>query len=360
MNDVRLQVAVVGASGYAGGELCRLLLEHPAVGTITPLSRSEEDFERVHANLLGSGLVFHGMEALERGLDYDFVFMAASSGTAMALADAVVARGSKVIDLSADFRFASQTRYEEVYDREHTAAHLLPSAVYGAPELYRSAIANATLIANPGCFALTSILGLAPLYEAGFVRPDSFAHISALNGTTGAGTTPRLEILHAEVVGSVLPYSLDGHRHAPEIELIIGEQIGTPPRVDFTTAHGDFARGVFVQASVELADEYRSLTRDEILDVFALRYANEPFVRVNRQPSLGGKTDKDYRRLPGLANVVGSNSCQIGVDVDRERGLVRVVAVMDNLMKGAAGNAIQNMNIMAGIAETDGLTPYGL
>ncbi|MFJ8859848.1 N-acetyl-gamma-glutamyl-phosphate reductase [Streptomyces sp. NPDC102451] len=361
-----IRVAVVGGSGHTGGEACRLLLNHPAVAEIVPTSRTDDPFERVHPNLLGSGLEFVPVEeVVAAAARFDAVLLCTPSGEAMRLAPLLLDAGTRVIDLSADFRFPDPERYRAAHDREHTAPGLLGEAVYGVTEFARDRVRTARLVANPGCYAITALLGLAPLLGTGLARPDTPLHIAAVNGTTGAGVTPRTAIQHAEVVGSLLPYNLAGHRHAPELEERFAQLAGAPVAVDLSTAHGDFARGIHIQASVQLRPGRRDgVSRESLLALYREHYgegsSGEYFVRVNDQPSLGGPTDKDYGRFPHLAAVAGSNFVHIGLDHDARLGIARVVAVSDNLVKGAAGSAVQNLNVMLGLAETDGLLGYGL
>ncbi|WP_406193023.1 N-acetyl-gamma-glutamyl-phosphate reductase [Kitasatospora sp. NBC_01560] len=357
---------MVGGSGHTGGEACRLLLNHPGVARIVPTSRSAEPFERLHPNLLGSGLDFVPVEdVVAAAAEFDAVLLCTPSGEAMRLAPALLDAGTRVVDLSADFRFADPERYRAAHGREHTAPELLGEAVYGATEFHRDRIREARLIANPGCYAITALIGLAPLVRAGLASPGIPLHIAAVNGTTGAGTTPRTDVLHAEVIGSLLPYSLRGHRHAPELEDQFARLAGAPVTVDLSTAHGDFARGIHIQASVLVRPELRDgLTRESLLarylDFYGEGDRGEYFVRVNHQPSLGGPTDKDYGRFPHLAAVAGSNFVHIGLDYDARLGIARVVAVSDNLVKGAAGSAVQNLNLALGLPEAEGLRSYGL
>jgi N-acetyl-gamma-glutamyl-phosphate reductase len=357
-----LHVGILGGTGYAGGELCRLLLNHPAVTSITPTARSGEDLERVHPNLLGSGLRFCAPDQLrELAARLDVVFFCTPSGEAMQEAQHFLDHGVKVIDLSADFRFASAERYTQVYGGTHLAPGLLEEAVYGVTELHRKEVAPARLIANPGCYAITAILGLAPVLATGMADLDRDLHVTAINGTSGAGTKPLREIMHAESFASMLPYSLDGHRHAPELEDQLGAIAGRDLRVDLNTAHGNFVRGIYIQASVTAArDVAAELDRPTLTELYRRHYADEFFVRINGQPTSGRLNAKEYSAYPSLAAVTGSNFCHIGLDVDRRRGLIKVVAVTDNLVKGAAGSGIQNLNLMFGLAETAGLTQYGL
>ncbi|MFI9626406.1 N-acetyl-gamma-glutamyl-phosphate reductase [Streptomyces sp. NPDC052042] len=361
-----IRTAVIGATGYTGGELCRLLLGHPAVTEILPTSRSAESFERVHPNLLGSGLRFHDVDEVTAAAgDMDVTFLCTPSGEAMHRAPGLLRAGTRVIDLSADFRFTDPVAYEQTYGAPHSAPELLPEAVYGVTEFNRKALPAARLVANPGCYVITGLLALEPLLSSGLADPAAPLHISAVNGTTGAGVKPRTEILHAEAFGAMLPYSLQGHRHAPELEDRLAEFTDGPVTVDLSTAHGPFARGIHLQASVRIREDLRSgLSRARLLGHYTDRYGagaeGEFFVRINTQDQLGGLTDKDYRRYPNPTGVTGSNFCHIGVDYDARRGVAKVVSVTDNLVKGAAGSALQNMNVMLGLDETAGLRGYGL
>lgn len=361
-----LRVAVLGGTGYAGGEMCRLLLGHPAVAEIRPTSRGDDPFERVHPNLLGSGLRFQDPDEIVTAAgDLDVVFLCTPSGEAMRLAPGLLKAGARVIDLSADFRFADPRAYQAAYGAEHTAPELLPEAVYGVTEFHRDLLPTARLVANPGCYVITALLGLQPLLSSGLADLGAPLHISAVNGTTGAGVKPRTELLHAEADGSMLPYSLQGHRHAHELEDRLAHPAGERVTVDLNTAHGPFARGIHIQASVRIREELRTeVSRELLLDRYTDRYGTgadgEFFVRVNTEPQRGGLTDKDYRRYPGVVGVAGSNFCHIGLDYDSRRGIAKVVSVTDNLVKGAAGSAVQNMNVMFGLDETTGLRGYGL
>jgi len=355
-------VGVVGGAGYAGGELCRLLLGHPAVETVLPTSRGDEPFARVHPNLAASGLQFVPVEAVEEAAaDLDAVFLATPAGEAMRRAPALLDAGVRVIDLSADFRFRDPGVYARVYGRDHTAPELLDAAACGITELYRDQVRGARLVANPGCYVITAVLGLAPLLRDGLVAPDAELHVHAVNGTTGAGTTPRTELQHAEAGTTMLAYSLEGHRHGPEMEARLHELSGDEHRVVLSTAHGPFARGIHVQAHVPLAvDADRDTLLERYVDAYGDGHDREHFVVVSGLPKRGGLNAKDYAAYPRVADVAGANFCHVGVDVDRDRGVAKVVAVSDNLVKGAAGSAIQNLNAALGLPETAGLEQYAL
>ncbi|GAA1329953.1 N-acetyl-gamma-glutamyl-phosphate reductase [Saccharothrix algeriensis] len=357
-----LVVGVVGGTGHTGGEVCRLLLGHPAVRTILPTARSGAAFAEVHPNLAGSGLDFRSAEQLaDRAEELDVVFFCTPSGEAMRRARHYVDRGVRVVDLGADFRFADPSGYRRVYGAEHADPELLREARYGVTELNREEIAAARLVANPGCYAITAILALAPLLRADLARPGAPVGIHAVNGTTGAGNTPKKAIMHAEVSGAMLSYSLEGHRHGPELEAFLSTLTGHPVTVDLDTAHGNFARGIHLRADVHLG---AAKSRDELLELYTGFYGDghdtEHFVLVNTLPKRGELNEKRYEIYPNLTHVVGSNFCHLGLDVARAGSVARVVAVTDNLVKGAAGSAIQNMNVQLGLDERAGLTAYAL
>lgn len=364
MSEGALTAAVFGAAGFTGGETCRLLLGHPGVGRIVPTSRGTEAFERLHPNLAGSGLEFEDPETLAAapgGLDVAFLCLPA--GEAMELAPALLAAGVAVVDLGPDFRFATADAYRDAYGREHTARELLGEAVPGVSELHRERIRSARLVANPGCYVIAATLATAPLLRSEVARAAGPVHVAAVNGTSGAGGSPRREVMHAAAFGSMLPYNLEGHRHGPEMEDRLAEQAGDAVTVSLSTAHGDFARGIQLGATVAV-DPVAVPSREELLDLyldfFGAGHEGEFFVQVNDLERRGGPTDKDYSIYPSVREVLGSNFCHLGLDVDADRGLVKLVATIDNLGKGAAGSALQNMNLMLGLDERDGLRHYGL
>lgn len=359
--DRGLTVGVIGGTGYAGGELCRLLLGHPGVATVLPTSRGEESFERIHPNLLGTGLSFVTNDRLaERAAELDVVFFCTPTGEAMRTARHYLDHDVRVVDLSADFRFADAAAYQRVHGPAHESPDLLEHAVYGVTEFNRKEIAQARLVANPGCYAIAAILALAPLMMSGETGGRAGrVSIHAVNGTTGAGTSPKRALMHAEVAGSMLAYTLEGHRHGPELEEVLGGLVGRPVEVDLNTTHGDFARGIHLQANLDVP---QGTGRDQLLalyrDFYGAGQDGEYFVRVNDQPRVGGLNTKDYSLYPMISAVTGTNFCHLGMDVDTVRGIAKIVAVTDNLVKGAAGSAIQNMNVMLGMDETAGLRGY--
>jgi N-acetyl-gamma-glutamyl-phosphate reductase common form len=353
-----ITAAVIGASGFAGGEICRVLLEHPYVETILPVSRGSESFAERHRHLAASGVEFVEAGEAER---CDVVFFCTPSGEAARGAQTWLDRGARVVDLSADFRFGDAATYRAAYGNDHPGPDLLAEAVTGIPELYRDTIARARLVANPGCYVTAAVLALLPAVESDVVDLAEVVRIHAINGTSGADATPQRATMHVRVVGSVLPYNLDGHRHAPELEERLTSITRQETRVDLAVAHGDFARGIYLQASVALR---APMTRDQLLQLYLARYGRagdgEPFVFVDARRRDGGLNEKVYDVYPQMRDVVGSNLCRVGLDVDRRRAVARIVAVIDNLTKGAAGSAVQNMNVMFGFPEMAGLSRCGL
>lgn len=357
-----LAVGVVGGTGHTGGELCRLLLGHPEVGSISPTTRQAGSFAEHHPNLAGSGLTFSTAEELaDRAEELDVIYFCTPSGQAMRQARHYAEHGAKVVDLSADFRFTDPGAYERAYGEPHADPELLAEAAYGVTELNRDDVAKSRLVANPGCYAITAILALAPLLRAGLVDLAAPLAVHAVNGTSGAGNTPKKAIMHAEAYGSMLAYSLEGHRHGPELENVLEPIARQPVVVDMNTAHGNFTRGIHLQANATLSS---SADRDQLLELYREAYGDghdgEYFVLVNSLPKRGKINEKQYEIYPQLSSVVGSNFCHIGLDVDARRDVAKVVAVTDNLVKGAAGTAIQNMNTMLGLPEQTGLRTYAL
>jgi len=358
----KIDVGIVGASGYTGGELVRLLLNHSNVNLKWVTSRHEERLEVMHPNLLGCTLKFTKLEEVDPSVDA--VFFCLPSSEAMKKAPMFLDAGAKVIDLGADFRFKNPERYKEIYNKEHQSPQLLKEVVYGITEINREDIKNARLIANPGCYVITSILGILPLIHNKIIPLDNI-NINALNGTSGAGIELRREVMHPESSDNILPYSLEGHRHSGEIENqleIFGKE---KAKVNFTTAHANFTRGIYSVISSPVKDELKEkLTRDGLLKLYNDFYGKDEdgewFVRVKDFKKTMGKNKKEYSVYPFVAHVKGSNFCHIGLDYDEERGIVRVISVTDNLVKGAAGSAIQNMNVMFGFDEKAGLEQFGL
>ncbi len=358
----KITVGVYGGRGSTGKELCRLLLDHRNVGKIIPASKGDEDFDTACPNLKGSGLKFVSPEELEaRASELDVVFLRGEGGESLRQAPLFLEKGVKVIDLGGDFRL-TRKNYESTYGREHKAPQLLEEAVYGIPEFNREKIKGARLIANPGCYVITGMFALYPLLKEGIIQTDHIP-IFAINGTTGGKSEPTKGLMHANVYGNILFYNLDGHRHASEFEEKIEEITGQKPRVNLTVGHGDFTTGIALAATPLVKPEYQGkLSREELLDIFQRHYAGERFIRVNN--SIGSSTGapkesaKNYDLGAQMSHIRGTNYCDIGLDYDKRIGVVRVIAAADNLVRGSAGTAIQNMNLMFGFVEAEGLRGY--
>lgn len=340
----KLNVGIVGVSGYGGGELARLLAQHPRTaltyvtsGTYAgkPLSAALPGIDR-RLNLICEK--FDPAAATDR---CDLLFLAGEAGMAMKSAPHLLEAGKKIVDLSADFRLQDTAAYQQWYKAEHTAPHLLEHAVYGQPELNKAQIKTAQLIANPGCHVTAAVLALAPLLHAKIVETNSLI-VDSLSGVSGAGRSKfGLDYHFAELNESMRPYGVGGlHRHTPEIEQTLAQVAGQPLTLTFTPHLIPITRGI-------LATSYATLTgsADDLHALYRAYYAEAPFVVVS-----------DPGHYPATKHVNGTNFCHIGLTVDKRTNRAIVISAIDNLVKGAAGQAIQNMNLMCGFDETAGLT----
>lgn len=337
-----LKVAVIGASGYTGVELLRLLLGHPEVEICCVTSRQHEGLpiSQVFPSLSGfSELVCEPLVVDEIASRADLVFTALPHKSAMEVIPDFLARGCKVIDLSADYRLRDQTVYEHWY-QQHSSPELLSRAVYGLPELYRRQLAGAGLVANPGCYPTSVILALAPLLKRDLIDPESLIADSK-SGTSGAGRGTKLGSLFCEVNEGFKAYGVAGHRHTPEIEQEISILAGRPLCLNFTPHLLPISRGILSTCYASLKE---SRTTDELVEIYRTEYQGEFFIRI--MPG---------NELPNVAFVRGTNFCDIGLVSDQRTGRVIVVSAIDNLVKGAAGQAIQNMNVVCGYDESAGL-----
>ncbi|MHB1950576.1 MAG: N-acetyl-gamma-glutamyl-phosphate reductase [Acidiferrobacteraceae bacterium] len=340
-----LEVGIVGGTGYSGAELLRLLARHPRVRIRTITSRGEagKPVASVFPHLEGYlDLAFSRPEDA-RLTECDLVFMATPNGVAMEHVPALLRANVRVIDLAADFRLRDAVLWEQWYKMPHRCPELLSEAVYGLPETHRSTIANARLVANPGCYPTAVQLGLLPLIEAAAVDRE---HLIAdcKSGVSGAGRTPHLHTLFGEAADNFRAYGVAGHRHLPEIEQELSAVAGAPLKVTFIPHLVPMIRGIHATLYAPLRDPSVDLQA-----LFARRYADEPFVRV-----LAPGTHPETR------SVRGSNMCQIAVHRPRNGMLAVILVVIDNLTKGASGQAVQNMNLMFGMPETLGLEAPGL
>jgi len=337
----RLRVGILGASGYTGAELVRLLARHPQVEIrlLTADRQAGRPLAEVFPHL--GGLTLPTLVRVEEAAwdSLDLVFCALPHGTTQEVVAALPAH-LKVVDLSADFRLADLASYETWYGHAHRAPALQREAVYGLTELKRRQIAAARLVANPGCYPTSAQLPLVPLLEAAVIAPEDII-IDAKSGVTGAGREAKQANLYAEVSEGVQAYGVAGHRHAPEIEQGLSEAAGRPIVVNFTPHLLPMSRGILASIYVRLAD---GAAPADLRRTLQRRYDGEPFVRVLPEG-----------QAPATRHVRGANHCLIGVFADRVPGRAILLSVIDNLVKGASGQAVQNMNVMAGLPETAAL-----
>lgn len=340
-----VKVGIIGVSGYGGGELLRILSGHPDV-RLTYLTSETYKGKSIGAALPNMrGVVEMRCESYSRELAKErcqLVFMARDRGWAMKEAPEFLEAGLKVIDLSADFRLNDPAVYEEWYKLAHVSPELLPTAVYGLPELYREQIRDAQLIANPGCYVTASILALAPLLVNKLIKTDSII-VDSKSGVSGAGRSSfKLDYHFPELNESMKAYNIGAHRHTPEIEQELGRIAGSPVTISFTPHLVPITRGILSTAYARLNSS--SITTEQVLDMYSDYYRPSKFVVI-----LG---PGEY---PATKSVAGSNFCQIGAKVDPRTNRVVVTSVIDNLVKGMAGQAVQNMNLMCGMDESAAL-----
>jgi N-acetyl-gamma-glutamyl-phosphate reductase len=337
-----VRVAVAGASGYAGGELLRLISGHPdlELGAVTAGANAGTAVTDVHPHLTGLANRTFSHADPDRLAAADLVFLALPHEESAALAASLPAN-QPVIDLSASFRLADPGDWEKFYKTSHNGRW-----VYGLPELpgVRERIRATSRVAAPGCYATAAILALAPLLASGVAEPGDIVIVAA-SGTSGAGRAPTHSLLATEVMGSVSAYHVGGvHRHTPEIEQALGEASGTRPVVSFTPTLAPMPRGILATCTARLSAGAAS-PRPALVSA----YADEPFIHVLPEG-----------RWPGTAATTGSNAAHLQAVADTHSGRAVVIAALDNLVKGAAGQAVQIANLMLGLPETAGLTVHGV
>lgn len=340
------RVGLVGITGYAGMELARLLANHPAMTLNMACSRAESgkrlgDYYPFLDKMPGADVVISVFEPEMAAACCDLVFLAVPAGTAMNMAGTLLAFGIRVVDFSADFRLHDARLYEEWYGREHVSDSLLPRAVYGLPEIHAGQIGGASLVANPGCYPTSVILGLRAALENDLIEPDDIV-IDAKSGATGAGRKPALASLYCEVADNFRAYGLPRHRHTPEIEQELSLLCGAPLKVSFNTHLLPMNRGILSTIYTRLRDRQADL--DMIHEIHRKTWANSHWVRVL---PLG--------RLPETRFVRGSMFCDIGMALDRRTNRLVILSAIDNLCRGAAGQALANANLMCGLPVDTGL-----
>jgi N-acetyl-gamma-glutamyl-phosphate reductase len=349
MGDLgRLPVGIIGASGYGGVQLVRLLMDHPGVelAYLGGDSSAGKPYSELYPHL------GHCVDLMIEPIDLDniasrcqAVFLSLPNGLAYQMAPTLLAKGCKVLDLSADYRFKNMETYKSWYGGERHDMETAALAVYGLPELYRDRIAEAQLVGCPGCYVTTSLLALAPLLKQGLIIPET-AIIDAKSGTSGAGRVAKTNLLLAEADNSLAAYGVARHRHTPEIEQICSELAGHEVMVQFTPHLIPMVRGLLATVYATLRDP--GLVREDLVTIYTAFYRASPFIRI-----LPAGT------YPQTKWACGTNLCYISVEVDPRTDRVIVMSVTDNLIKGQAGQAIQCLNLMMGWEETLGLPQLG-
>ncbi len=335
-------VAIVGASGYTGVELTRILCNHPHISITAATSRQYDGqpLSEIFPNLREKiDITCENLSVDELSERADIFFTAVPHKTAMGIVPQLIEAGKKVVDLSADFRLRNIPTYEEWYQK-HTAPTLVKDAVYGLPELYRKAIQSTSLVANPGCYPTSIILGLAPLLKNDVIAPDSIIADSK-SGTSGAGRAAKVGTLFCEVTDGFRAYNVGAHRHTPEIEQEVNALCPGNAQISFTPHLLPISRGILSTVYAQLQTDVNSAA---IRDLYETMYGSEPFIRLLPEG-----------QLPATQYVRGSNFCDIAFKVDPRTNRIVILSTIDNIVKGAAGQAVQNMNIMCGFEESAGL-----
>jgi len=346
-----VKVGIIGGSGYVGGELLRILLFHPQVEVTMVTSRkyAGEFVFGVHPNLRGATqLKFLPLNLSDFAKNCDLAFTATPHGSSVNLVPKLLEMGLRVIDMSADFRLKNPDDYVKWYGWKHTHPKLLREAVYGLTELHRQEIKNARLIACPGCMPIATILGLAPMVKAEVIEKDRIV-VDAKIGSSGAGSAPSLASHHPERFGGVRPYKPVGHRHIAEIEQELNLLTNEPVTISFSTHAVNIVRGILSTIHVFLT---KSLTDKDVWKIYRSCYQKEPFIRLV-------KYKKGLHRLPDPKVVMGTNFCDVGFEFDPHTGRLVILSAIDNIMKGAAGQGVQCLNVVLGVDEKTGLESMG-
>jgi len=337
----KVKVGIINVTGYAGIELARLLYQHPEVELTSVTGRSAAG-QRL-------GQVFPHLAIIDLNIEaelgkVDLAFSAMPHQASVKEVISLLNRGIKVIDISADFRLKEATEYQQWYDFTHPAPQLLEQAVYGLPELYRSQVASAQLVANPGCYPTGAILALAPAVKAGLIEPDII--IDSKSGVSGAGRSLSLKTHFPEVNEDAAAYALEGHRHLPEIAQELNQLCPEQSlSITFVPHLIPMTRGILTTAYASLASGKSSANqkgKEELFQLYLEFYKDEPFIKIVESP-------------PHTKHTWGNNLCLIHPTIDTRTGRLVVISAIDNLVKGAAGQAIQNMNLMLDLPETTGL-----
>ena len=338
-----IKTGIIGATGYAGQQLVSLLINHPEaevtfVSSNSYACQSFSDFYPQFYRFMDHKLL-STEEAKAAIGDVDVVFTALPNGLVFEIAEIAMEKGTKIVDFSADFRLDDPAVYEEWYKTKHTAPQLVSRQVYGLPELWRDRIRNAQLVANPGCYTTASILAVSALLREEGLADKKHIIIDAKSGITGSGRKANVSLLYAEAGESIKAYGIANHRHTPEIEQELSKVAGAPICLQFTPHLMPMKRGILATIYIDLL---KDVTEDDLYAIYQKYYGDEKFVRIRR-----GMCETRF--------VTGTNYCDISVRVDRRTNRAIITSCIDNMMKGAAGQALQNMNIICGLEESAGL-----
>ncbi|MCK4859072.1 MAG: N-acetyl-gamma-glutamyl-phosphate reductase [Candidatus Omnitrophica bacterium] len=333
-----LKTAIVGATGYTGCELVKILSRHSQVEltSLTAVLEKPQRFNQLFPQYVHVDLICGNLNIEEVAQNCDLVFLALPHTVSLEIASQFLKLGKKVIDLSADYRLPAEI-YEKWYKTKHSHPELLKKAVYGLPELYKEKIKEAELIANPGCYPTSVILALAPLFKQGMVKNNSLI-IDSKTGVSGAGRKADINLHFSEVIANIKAYKVNSHQHIPEIEQELSKLADKRIDMIFTPHLIPVDRGILSTIYLSLNKE---ISQKEIFNLYKDFYSQSPFVKIL----------KNF--LPQTKDVIFSNYCQLGMKMVKEK--IIVISAIDNLVKGAAGQAVQNMNIMCGFEETEGL-----
>jgi N-acetyl-gamma-glutamyl-phosphate reductase len=343
-----MKAGIIGASGYTGAELMRLLYGHAEVEVVyvTAHSYAGEEVTGLYPHLHGyNGMSYQEFNLKEALSQADFHFIALPHGESMQVVPPLLDGGAKVVDLSADYRLSDPVVYRHWYGIEHNSAHLLEEAVYGLPEIFADEISQADLVAVPGCYPTAVILALAPLADAGYEGLKEVI-VDAKSGVSGAGRALSLATHYPQAEGSVKPYNVEGHRHIPEMEEVLKTLYGGYAGIIFTPHLVPMSRGILATCYIKMGKKASAVN---IASLYREYYKERPFIVL-----------EDEGGFPETKAVSGSNFCRIGWHLDATKGVLVVVSAIDNLVKGASGQALQCMNIMMGWNEDLGLESLGI
>jgi N-acetyl-gamma-glutamyl-phosphate reductase len=341
--DTKLRVAIIGSTGYGGVELIRLLLQHPNVKITSVISSSQAGTPIADGFPHLTEIIVDTLDGIDIELirsKADVVFAATPNGVSSQLVPQLLDAGLKVIDLSGDFRLKSGATYEKWYKHQPAQAEFVEQAVYGLAEVYGDDVRGSSFVSNPGCYATAASLALIPIVGAEWIDPKSII-IDAKSGVSGAGRGLSIGWHYSEINENFKAYKVNNHQHTPEIEQTLSQVAGKDIMVTFTPHMVPMTRGIMCTIYGTLIE---SINADNLIDLYKRYYDGRPFVRI-----------RNKGKWPATKEVWGSNYCDIGFSLDERTGRVTIISVIDNLVKGAAGQAIQNLNLMMGWDETDGL-----